>query len=69
MVFDSQSLKDSLSDLSSEGQPIVTLESQGESESRDNLANNVIITSRAFFEEQGSTSTHSVKVSTRTRAI
>jgi hypothetical protein len=39
MIFDSQSLRDSLSDFGWEGQPIVILESLRESESRDNLTN------------------------------
>jgi hypothetical protein len=39
MIFDSQSLRDLLGDFSSEGQPIVTLESLGKPKSRDNLIN------------------------------
>jgi hypothetical protein len=36
VIFDSQSLRDTLGDLGSEDQPIVTL---GKSKSRDNLIN------------------------------
>jgi hypothetical protein len=39
MIFDSQSLRNSLSDSGSEDWPIITLESPGESKSRNNLAN------------------------------
>jgi hypothetical protein len=39
MIFDSQSLRDSLSDFGSEGLPTVTLYSLRESKSRDYLAN------------------------------
>jgi hypothetical protein len=39
VVFYSQSLRDPLDDLGSEGQSIVTLESPGKSKSRDNLIN------------------------------
>jgi hypothetical protein len=59
MIFDSQSLRDSLSDFSSEGWPIVTLEILGSPNLGIVSLINTLVTSWAFSEEQGNTSTGS----------